>query len=488
MNTHRDYSDIENYVRVGRNTYLKEFGCFENENSENVKYVKNLIKWDMATLREDVDKKDVKFIEKYDKFVNVPMHVNYKQTIDGAWNLYHPLSYKHKKGSWKTIERLLRHIFKKDYEMALDYLTSLYVNPLQSLPIIALVSKENKTGKSAFVKLLEALLENNMATINSEDFLSSFNSDWAPKTMVAIEEAFWKDKRPYNKIKILNSTSKIGYHAKGKDKTPIDNALHFIFCSNNEDDFIKIDATETRLWVIKVGKITDYIINLESQIAKEIGAFAEFLSNREIEYTKTHTADRFLFHSEDYATPALEKLKIESENDIAKQIRYAVTEYFHIYKRRRTLELSPTDLIEYFNIKGATKHQINRIIELCFPNAQKMDSSKHHSFLDPKECVEIRKNGRYTIFYVEDFVPEGVPELEELKELEDETTTPTQNIFTQTEKTEETKRYVETQNIIKGNKHIPFGHHTFLKTEEPPQNNINNNNKNKRRNKKKRRR
>ena len=63
----------------------------------------------------------------------------------------------------------------------MDYLQLLYLQPIQKLPILLLVSEERNTGKSTFLNFLKALFQNNVTFNTNEDFRSQFNSDWAGK-------------------------------------------------------------------------------------------------------------------------------------------------------------------------------------------------------------------------------------------------------------------------------------------------------------------
>ena len=65
----------------------------------------------------------------------------------------------------------------------MDYLQLLYLQPIQKLPILLLVSEERNTGKSTFLNFLKALFQNNVTFNTNEDFRSQFNSDWAGNSL-----------------------------------------------------------------------------------------------------------------------------------------------------------------------------------------------------------------------------------------------------------------------------------------------------------------
>ena len=86
------------------------------------------------------------------------------------------------------IQSLMRHIFGEQYELGMDYMQLLYLQPTQKLPIVLLVSEERNTGKSTFLNFLKAVFENNVTFNTNEDFRSQFNSDWAGKLLIVVDE------------------------------------------------------------------------------------------------------------------------------------------------------------------------------------------------------------------------------------------------------------------------------------------------------------
>ena len=73
-------------------------------------------------------------------------------------------------------------------DRGMDYMQLLYLQPTQKLPIVLLVSEERNTGKSTFLNFLKAVFENNVTFNTNEDFRSQFNSDWAGKLLIVVDE------------------------------------------------------------------------------------------------------------------------------------------------------------------------------------------------------------------------------------------------------------------------------------------------------------
>ena len=162
----------EEFIRVGTTLYK-----LVNQPRLNGGYVKKRIVWNNETLRQDYGKDYLATVPKYDGFCTVPDHVDYRPVVDKFLNLYEPIGHNPQEGGFPCIQSLVRHIFGEQYELGMDYLQLLYLQPVQKLPILLLVSEERNTGKSTFLNFLKAVFENNVTFNTNEDFRSQFNSD-----------------------------------------------------------------------------------------------------------------------------------------------------------------------------------------------------------------------------------------------------------------------------------------------------------------------
>ena len=166
----------ENFIRVGTTLYK-----IVNQPRITGGFVKKRIAWNVETLRQDHGKDFLATVPKYDGFCTIPDHVNYQPVVDKFLNLYEPIEHQSKEGVFPHIESLIRHIFGEQYELGMDYLQLLYLQPVQKLPILLMVSEERNTGKSTFLNFLKAVFQNNVTFNTNEDFRSQFNADWAGK-------------------------------------------------------------------------------------------------------------------------------------------------------------------------------------------------------------------------------------------------------------------------------------------------------------------
>ena len=265
------------YIRVGTSYFKKVKAPTISGDFNEI-----LVPWNIDTIKQDFGKTYVADIPKYDGFTCIPNHINFKQVCLGFYNKYSPLSNKPKKGSIEVSTLFVKHIFGNQYELGLDYLQLLYQKPVHILPILCLVSKERSTGKSTFLKWLKAIFENNLTYLTNDSFGSQFNSDWANKLLICIDEVLFNKEELTERIKYLSTTNHNKMEAKGKDKIEVEFFGKFILCSNNEDNFIKIDAAEERFWVRKISKFETEDTDLLDKLVKEIPAFLFFLNNREL--------------------------------------------------------------------------------------------------------------------------------------------------------------------------------------------------------------
>lgn len=337
--------DIKQYIRVGIDYYKETTIPMTGED------IKVLRKWNKQTIVDDFGKDVLAKIEKFDGFCFIPAHNNFEKIINGFYNKYEPISYQlNAQGSWDKIKKLLQHIYNEQYEIGLDYLTILWQKPTQVLPIFCLVSEERNTGKTTFLNLLKAVFEGNMTLNTNEDFRSRFNSDWAGKLIVAIDEVLLDKKEDRERIKNLSTAKYYKAESKGKDKEEVEFFGKFILCSNNEENFVRIDSNEIRYWVRKVPTLGNSIDpNLLDELIKEVPAFAYFLNTREIATKKT---TRMWFTKEQIHTEALDVLIFGNRTSLEKELEEMLKDEFANFEVE-SLCYTTKNLVEMLRSRGA---------------------------------------------------------------------------------------------------------------------------------------
>ena len=269
-------------------------------------FVKKLIPWKLEMLRHDLAKDAIAAIPKYDGFCLVPSHTQYKKVIGNFLNLYEPLTnIPESNGNFSHISSLIRHIFGEQYDLGMDYLQLLYLEPLQKLPILLLVSTERNTGKTTFLNFLKLLFEENATFNSNEEFRSQFNSDWAGKLLVLVDEVLLNRREDSERLKNLSTAQIYKKESKGRDKTEIQFFAKFVLCSNNESTPVIIEPGETRYWVRKIEPLKSDDPYFIEKIKSEIPAFLDVLLHREL---STGKESRMWFALKLIHTDALDKI------------------------------------------------------------------------------------------------------------------------------------------------------------------------------------
>lgn len=401
--------DLKSYVRIGTDYYKIQKQPFPKIGGKERTTRKEevLTQWTKDTIAFDHGKESLKLIPKYEGFTNIADHINYQKIIDGYWNLYDELDHELRDGSWKHIEILLKHLFGSQYdnELILDYLSILYRFPWQKLPVLCLVSKEQNTGKSTFIFLCKLIFKNNMILINSNDLTGDFNDHWTSKLIAASEETFLEKKEAYETIKTLTTAKEITRKEKNKSARSIPCMIHFMFCSNYEDTFIKIGKEDSRLWIVKVRTIQERIKDFDAKLEAEIPAFLKFLLNREIKHAQK---DRLWFSPEDFRTEAFDAVVQQSQPSVIKDLRLEIVDYFERFNDDE-LRLCIKDLIQHFNVPARYgNHYLKNVIRelLAYEESEKAEryQFKIPKYNEPHDFDIIKSVGRTLVFRKQDFI------------------------------------------------------------------------------------
>ena len=382
----------EEYMRVGTTLYK-----VVNQPCANGGYEKKRVVWNNSTLRQDYGKNYLATVPKYDGFCTVPNHLNYLKEIEGFLNLYEPIEHKPQQGDFSHIQSLMRHIFGEQYELGMDYMQLLYLQPTQKLPIVLLVSEERNTGKSTFLNFLKAVFENNVTFNTNEDFRSQFNSDWAGKLLIVVDEVLLNRREDSERLKNLSTTFTYKVEAKGKDRTEIAFFAKFVLCSNNEYLPILIDAGETRYWVRKIMPLQSDDTNFLQKLKAEIPAFLYFLTQRELSTTQE---SRMWFNPRLTHTAALQKIIRSNRN----RLEIEMTELLLDIMSNMNVEsvsFCLNDLVTlllYSQVK-VEKYQVRKVVQEVWKLTSAHNSLSYtaYEFAPHREChyEPKRKTGRF---------------------------------------------------------------------------------------------
>ena len=363
QDSHRPPSDDgmakEEFIRVGTTLYK-----IVEQPKQNGGYVRKRIVWNNETLRQDSGKDYIGSVPKYDGFCTVPEHLNYRPIVGKFLNLYEPIDHHPKEGDFSYIRSLVRHIFGEQYELGMDYLQLLYLQPIQKLPIPLLVSEERNTGKSTFLNFLKLLFQNNVTFNTNEDFRSRFNFDWAGKLLIVVDEVLLNRREDSERLKNLSTTLSYKVEAKGKDRDKIAFFAKFVLCSNNEYLPVIIDAGETRYWVRKIDRLQSDDTDFLQKLKAEIPAFLHFLQHGTL---STEKENRMWFAPSLLHTEALQKiirsnrnrLEIEMHELILDIMKSVGTDTFSFCYDDILLLLAQSQI-------KAERHQVRKVLQECW--------------------------------------------------------------------------------------------------------------------------
>ncbi len=338
---------LKQYIRVG-SYYYKRANDMHNGIVDTY-----LIEIKKSTISDDFGKNFLNAIQKYDDFGNLPdnnretYQQDYFSEYDGLrtrhYNLYSPIAHEPVEGEWQTIDKLLHHIFDYSntqgetmYEFGLDYLQLIFKQPKHHLPILCLVSKARGTGKTTFLNFLKNIFTSNMVITDSDRISSQFSGSWAGKLIVAVDESKIAVEKYLvaERLKMLATNDTIVMEQKGREAQQIKNYSKLIMCSNEVNNFVKIDPEENRYAVIEVKTIENYDVDFQEKIIAEIPAFLHYLCHRKLHY---ENKSRLYFDPSVYNTEALEHIKERTQSGLVRLVKDVVSEQFYKQKKQTLL-------------------------------------------------------------------------------------------------------------------------------------------------------
>ncbi len=359
---------LKKYVRVGTE-YFRHID-FVNQNEEKIP---ELAKWKKETIIQDHGKEALRHIPKLLRFVNVPSHDNYQKVIGNCYNRYFEIDHNPSEGEWPHIEKYLKHVFDEQYEFVLDYLQLLYQKPQQKLPIIALVSEDQETGKSTFISLLKMIFQSNVTSVGNAELSSEFNSGWVTKLIVGVEETLIDKETVVNKIKTASTEKTYPLRQMHADLVEIDIFAKFVFTSNKEDDFIRLEAKDRRFWVRKVPVLKEKDPLFDQKMKNELDHFIYFLQNRKLHVPKA--LSRMWFDPITLETDAYRKLKDNSTPGAVKEIKSKLSDMFMDFGDEE-IEMSLSDIKTYFRLRYEENY-IKKLLKNHVPHKRSMAKNSH---------------------------------------------------------------------------------------------------------------
>ncbi len=386
----RDDNESE-YLRIGTTYYRKIRKPFASGD-----FTELLLPWSIECIKQDHGKDFLAAVPRYKGFCLVPNHVAYRRDIDNFYNEYHPFAHEPCSGYPKHTLVFLNHIFGEQLDLGLDYLKVLLLYPIQILPILCLVSTERNTGKTTFLNFLKAIYGSNMTINSNEDFRSNFNAEWANKLIIGVDETFLDRKEDSERIKNLSTSKYYKVEAKGQDRQEIEFFGKFILCSNNEDNFIIIDAKEIRYWIRRLPRLHHANNNLLVELEAEIPVFIHYLLNRPF---STQCTTRMWFTPQQIATSALKRVKTYNRNKLEVEMSQIL---LTIVDQKELSEIcfSLSDMQEWLQKKGFRGYDSNSIKKVLQDSWKLIPSENSNAYTQYRfgldgSLYEYSHKGRY---------------------------------------------------------------------------------------------
>jgi hypothetical protein len=331
------------YIRVGVN-YFKRI---KRTNRWGVE-CEEIKVWNKDTIKDDHGPQLLKRVHQFDDFTIEPCNNDYQPTVDGLWNLYEPFPHKAHPSPVSIDEipntaNFMAHVFGHQIEIGYQYMKILYEMPKQILPVLVLVSKERNTGKSSFLNWIDIIFANNYTEIPPEDLNGSFNSHFAYRNIIGIDEAVIDKTSAIEKIKSIATAKTILVNTKNIAQYRIPFYGKIITTTNREADFMRVDSEEIRFWVRKLGPVpTDKVTNkFYDNLKAEVPKFLRYLADMPaVDVSKS----RMVFTADQINNDELQKVKEESKSGLCKELEMLLEDMFANNPDLTEIRASPKDM------------------------------------------------------------------------------------------------------------------------------------------------
>jgi len=385
-------SEKENYILVGNHFYyIDEDGVLHKRNA--------------GIIELKYDKYFLKSIASFVSFCNEPSNTNYLQIVNNRWNIASPPCFYPKAGGeFPQIKAMLEHVFGEQIEFGMEYMQVMYLFPKQRLPMLVLASKERETGKTTFINFLTELFCHSSTVIKPEQLSSNFNSSFADKNIIIIDEFVIEKTAVLERLKAMNTQKSIGLERKGVDIETIPFYGKFILATNKTIDFARVDEEENRFWVRGIPTLKGKNkINMLEEMSKEIPAFLHHLSNMPVKVSR----GRFWLHEDEYYTSELAEVKANSRVWLQKEIEHLAKDCFLKNTGLDCFQMTASEIKEYWfrNDHRITREYVGRVLS-NERNMHRRYVLSHTAVSDTFAHIYIEHPGQVYTFNRIDFIKE----------------------------------------------------------------------------------
>lgn len=383
------------YIRVGGD-YFKIINKKDRWGGTN----KLIRHWKKDEIKEDHTKEIIKRIQRFDDFDIIPNNKEYIPTQDGCYNLY--AKFPHEEHHGEVVVKdipyslgIMKHIFGEQLDLGLKYMKLLYEHPTQILPILSLVSTERGTGKTTFLNWLHMIFGENTVLISPQDLTSSFNSIYATKNIIMVDETVVEKSATVEKLKSIATAKSITVSQKFVSEYSIPFFGKIILCTNKEKDFMKIDEEEVRFWVRKIRPVEKLNTNIENDLFNEIPKFLKFLSELPaIDFSRS----RMVFTMDEIKTTELQVIKEESKSSLHKELELLLEDFFNNHSEINEFEATATDIKDrWFKNNNQISHNyVHKVVK----NELKLPENKLKKYVPfaENDLYSTKKTGKPFVF------------------------------------------------------------------------------------------
>lgn len=376
------------YIRVGTDYYkviykTDRYGSLSQQ----------LKSWRKDEIKLDHNPDLIKRIDKFDDFTIEPNNIDFKQSINGFYNLYPKFQHVPKEGVINTSSMFMKHIFGEQIDLGYRYMKLLYEHPKQILPILSLVSIERETGKTTFLNWINMIFGQNSVMVSPTEITKDFNSLYATKNIIMIDEAVAEKGATVEKLKSIATAKTITVNQKFISEYSVPFYGKIILCTNKETDFMKIDGDEIRFWIRKINHIESKNTNIEKDLFNEIPAFLNYLLKLPaIDFSKS----RMVFTQDEIQTENLEIVKQESKSGLLKELEILIEDYFNNSTQTK-FHATAKDVKErwFIHNNNFSMAYIRKVLK----DEMKLEVLQNQRYFSFEENISSKKIGTPFIFY-----------------------------------------------------------------------------------------
>lgn len=336
------------YIRVGTD-YLKVIDK-QDRYGINRKILKG---WKKDEIKQDHGPDMLKRLHRFDDFCIVPDNFDHNQIVGNCYNLYSPFAHQpyHNQVTLKDIPAshdMMRHIFGDQLDNSITgralgwiYMQVLYLHPTAVLPVLCPISTLRETGKTTFLNWIQMIFGDNYVQINPEDLSSPFNSGYAPKNIIAVDETIIDKSHVGEKIKSMATAKTISVNQKFVANSSLPFFGKLILCTNKEKDFMRIDEEEVRFWIRKIKTPKNKNTRFETLLRDEIPMFLKYLLQLP---PVDFSSSRMVFTASELRNSNLDIIKQESWSNLRKELIMYISDHFLQNESLETFQATAKDI------------------------------------------------------------------------------------------------------------------------------------------------